>query len=52
MEHEFPFGIFRAEKQASFSDIPLLPEFFRWNDLKSRVPVTLQPDFPQTFCKW
>ena len=52
MEHEFPFGIFRSEKQASFSDVPLLPELFRRNDLKSRVPVTLQPDFPQTFCKW
>ena len=30
-------------------DFPLLPEIFRWNDPKSRVPFTFQPDFPENF---
>ena len=33
-----------------FSDVPLLPEIFRRNDLKSRVPLNFQRDFPETFC--
>ena len=33
----------------TFSDVPLLPEIFYWNDPKSPVPFTLQPDFPETF---
>ena len=39
-EHEFRFGIFRPEKRTTFSDVPLLPKIFRWNDPKSRVPFT------------
>ena len=49
MEREFPIGIFRPEKQDTFSDVPLLPETFRWNNRKSHVPFTFQPDFPETF---
>ena len=31
MEHEFPLGIFRPETdRTTFSDVPLLPEIFRW----------------------
>ena len=35
----------------TFSDIPLLPEIFYWNDPKSRVPFTFQENFPESFCK-
>ena len=49
MEHEFLFGIFHPEKQATFSDVSLLLEIFRWNDPKSRVPFTFQPGFTETF---
>ena len=35
--------------RTTFSDVPLLPEIFCWNDPKSLVPFTLQPDFPETF---
>ena len=35
-----------------FSEIPLLPEIFLWNDPESRAQFTFQPDFPETFCKW
>ena len=31
-----------------FSEIPLLPEIFRWNDPESRTQFTFQPDFPET----
>ena len=31
-----------------FSDVPLLPEIFRWNVQNSRVPFNFQPDFPQS----
>ena len=31
MEHDFPLGIFRPETdRTTFSDVPLLPEIFRW----------------------
>ena len=53
MEHEFLFGIFRPEKkQEYFFRFLLLPEIFRWNDQKSHVPFTFQPEFPKTFCEW
>ena len=35
--------------RTTFSDVPLFPEIFYWNDPKSLVPFTLQPDFPETF---
>ena len=49
MEHEFLFGIFHPEKQATFSDVSFFPEIFRWNDPRSRVPFTFQPGFTETF---
>ena len=30
---------------------PRLPEIIHRKGPKSRVPVTFQPDFPETFCK-
>ena len=32
--------------------LPLLLEIFRWENPKSLVPFTFQPDFPENFCKW
>ena len=54
VEHEFPFGTFRPQKKKriTLSDVPLLPEIFHWNDPKSRVPFSFQPNFPDTFCTW
>ena len=40
------------KNRTTFSDVPLLPEVFRWDDRKSRVPFIFQPDFPENFCKW
>ena len=42
---------FRSVKKnkSTFSDVLLLREIFWWNDSKSRVPFTSQPDFSETF---
>ena len=41
------------KNRTTFSDVPsLLPEIFRWNDPKSRVLFTFQPDFQENFGKW
>ena len=38
------------ENRTGFSDVPLLPEIFRWNaDPKSLVLFTFQPDFSELF---
>ena len=34
------------QSRSTFSDVPLLPEIFRWNAPK------VQPDFLEHFCKW
>ena len=39
------------KNRTTFSDVPLLPEIFCWNDPKSRVTYIFQPDFPEMFCK-
>ena len=39
------------KNRTNFSDVPLLPEIFRWNDPKCHVPFCFQTDFPETFCK-
>ena len=51
MEHEFSVWNILCGKRTTFSDVPLLPEIFRWSDPESRVPFTFQPDFPEAFCK-
>ena len=44
---------FRLEySRTAFSDIPLFQEIFRWEEPKCRAPFTLEPDFPENFCKW
>ena len=53
MEREFPFIRDSIRKnRTTFPDVWLLPEIFHYNDPKSLVPFTFQPDFPETFCKW
>ena len=51
--HESPLGTFRPEKQdylfSVLSDVPLLPEIFRWNDPKRCVPFSFQPNFWKLF---
>ena len=42
--------------RTTFSDVPLLPNVFRWNDRKSRLlfifsKTIFQPEVPETFCK-
>ena len=39
------------ENRTTFSDVPLLPKIFYRNDPKRSVPLTFQPDFPDTFCQ-
>ena len=38
-----------GKNKTTFSDVPLLPDIFRWEDLKGRVPFTFEPDFPEIF---
>ena len=52
IEHVFPLGIFRPENRTTFSDVPLLPEIYRWNDPMTNEAFSLPPDFPATICKW
>ena len=35
MDHGFPFGYSVRKNRTTFSDVPLLPEIFWWNDPKS-----------------
>ena len=38
-----------GKNRTTLSDVPLLPEIFRWKDPKSRVPFTFQENFPESF---
>ena len=40
------------KNRTTFSDVPLFPEIFRWNDPKSSVPFSFQPGFPEIVCTW
>ena len=53
MEHKIPLGSFHRENGSTFSGIPFIPENFQWNEPKSRVPFTSEPEFPEFFNgKW
>ena len=52
MEQKFPVGSFHRENGTTFSEIPLFQEIFQWDEPKSRVPFTSQPEFPEFFGKW
>jgi len=52
MEHKFPLASFHRENGTTFSEVPLFPEIFQWDEPKSRVPFTSQQEFPEFFGKW
>ena len=52
MEHKISIGKFPPGKRDYLSEIPFSPENVQWNEPKSRVPFTFQPEFPEFFGKW
>jgi len=52
MEHKFPVGSFHRENETTFSGILFIPENFQWNEPKSCVPFTPQPEFLEFFGEW
>ena len=48
----FRLEYFVRKNRTTFADVPLLPKIFHWEDPKSRVPFTFEPDFPENSCKW
>ena len=48
----WPLKISHGTGDKDFSGIPFIPENFKWNEPKSRVPFTLQPEFLEFFGKW
>ena len=51
MEHKFPLGSFHQENRTTLLGIQFILENFQWNEAKSRVPFTSQPEFPEFFSK-
>ena len=50
MEREFRRGIFRpTKKRITFSDVPLLPDIFRWKDPKKACSIYLPTGFSENF---
>ena len=48
---EYMYSI--QKNKTTFSDVPLLPEIFRWNDPRNRAPILLfNRVFRKLFCKW
>ena len=52
MEHTFPSESFQRENRTTFSEVPFIPEIFQWNEPKTCVPFTSQPEFPEFLGKW
>ena len=52
MVHKFPLGSFHQDNRTTFSEVPLFPEIVQWDEPKSHVPFTSQPEFPEFFGKW
>ena len=48
----FPLGSFHRKNGTTFSGIPFIPENVQWNEPKSRIQFTSQPEFPEFFGKW
>ena len=40
------------KNRTTISDVSLLSKINPWNDTKSRVPFSFQPDFSEFFYKW
>ena len=52
MEHTFPSESFQRENRTTFSEVPFIPEIFQWNEPKTCVPFTSQPEFSEFLGKW
>ena len=52
MEHAVPSENFQRENGTTFSEVPLFPEIFQWDEPKNHVPFTTQPEFPESLGKW
>ena len=52
MGHAVPLQNFQRENGTTFSEAPLFPEIFQWNEPKNHVPFTTQPEFPESLGKW
>ena len=52
MEHKFQLESFHRENGTTFSGIPFISGNLQWNEPKSRVSFTSQPEFPEFFGKW
>ena len=46
---QISIGSFHRENGTTFSGVSFIPENFQWNEPKSRVPFTSQPEFPEFF---
>ena len=51
-EHKFPSESFQRENRTTFSELPFIPEIFKWNEPKTCVPFTSQLEFPEFLGKW
>ena len=51
-ENAVPSENFQRENRTTFSEVPLFPEIFQWNEPKNHVPFTTQPEFPESLGKW
>ena len=48
----FPSESFQRENRTTFSEAPFIPEIFQWNEPKTCVPFTSQPEFSEFLGKW
>ena len=52
MEHTFLSESFHRENRTTFSEVPFIPEIFQWDEPKTCVPFSSQPEFPEFLGKW
>ena len=52
MEHGVPSENFLRETGTTFLEVQFFPEIFHWNEPKTHVPFTTQPEFPESLGKW
>ena len=48
----FPSESFQRENRTTFSEVPFIPQIFQWNEPKTCVPFTSQPEFSEFLGKW
>ena len=52
MEHTVPSENFQRQNGTTFSEVPLFPEIFQWNEPKNHIPFATQPEFSEYLGKW